>query len=87
MDSSAISTRSHHHVHKMGQDRQTKSEVHTGSWVRPEVAGSGCKPKAWHKALSLCHSGKTPSFGIPPPCFPSIHCREDTRNTEVYFKK
>lgn len=87
MDSSAISTHSDYHIHKMVLVRQTKTEVHTGSEVHPGVAVGGHKPKAWHRALSLCHSGKTPSLGIPPSCFPSIHCREDTRNTEVYFKK
>lgn len=87
MDSSAISAYSDHHVHKMVLVGQTKTEVHTGSWGCPGVAVDGCKSEAWHRALHLYHSGKTPSLGIPPPCFPFIHCREDTRNTEVYFKK
>lgn len=70
VDSSAISTRSHHHVHKMGQDRQTKSEVHTGSWVRPEVAGK------WMQTQGLAQSPQSVSLrqdsqlGDPSTLFP-----------------
>ena len=74
-----VSARSLYHIYKMVLVRQTKTEVHTGSWVHPEAAGGGCKPTAGHGALSLCHPGKTPSSGISPPCSPSTRCREDTR--------
>lgn len=76
---------SDHRIHEIVRVRQTNTEEHTGSWGRPNVAVGGCEPKAWHRALHL-YQTKLPAWRIPPPCFPSIRCREDTRNTEVYFK-
>lgn len=54
------------HTRWCWEDRQTRTEVHSGSWIH---GGSwkGKQPKAWHRALSLCHPAKLPAWGSLHP--------------------
>lgn len=67
-----VSTRSHHHVHKMVPVRRTKTEVHTGSWPPASAAlevevnpGPGMDP------LVCVAQAKLPALGSLHPVPPS----------------